>query len=135
MPLCGHCGIVTNNSLCISCAQAEMKASRGETVAIRRRPAVPVCGKCRNGVIETGNNDLPCDCPLGDTARFNTVDSAGRGVTISGAALRQTFVPQRNPAAAGIGKVGMGSPPKAPKKPEPPQTRLDFLGDRLDEDR
>ena len=30
------------------------------------------CKKCNGtGVIETGNNDLPCDCRQGDTARFN----------------------------------------------------------------
>jgi len=27
-------------------------------------------------VVETGNNDLPCDCPWGDWAEF---DVAGRG--------------------------------------------------------
>jgi hypothetical protein len=32
-----------------------------------------VCTRCGGaGVIETGNNDLPCDCPAGDTALFNT---------------------------------------------------------------
>jgi len=36
-----------------------------------------VCSECKNtGVIETGNNDLPCDCPMGDAAIFNV---AGRG--------------------------------------------------------
>jgi hypothetical protein len=36
-------------------------------------PAKPFnCSKCRDtGVIETGNNDLACDCPKGDTALFN----------------------------------------------------------------
>jgi len=28
------------------------------------------CGKCKDGVIETGSNDLPCDCPLGDAVTF-----------------------------------------------------------------
>ncbi len=36
------------------------------------------CPECNDsGVIETGNNDLPCDCPAGDRAKFNV---AGRGV-------------------------------------------------------
>jgi hypothetical protein len=30
------------------------------------------CKKCRDtGIIETGNNDLACDCPKGDKAMFN----------------------------------------------------------------
>ena len=33
------------------------------------------CPKCNDtGVIETGNNDLPCSCPKGDTAIFNTCE-------------------------------------------------------------
>lgn len=33
-----------------------------------------ICPKCNDtGVIETGNNDLPCDCPAGDSPVFNTV--------------------------------------------------------------
>lgn len=35
------------------------------------------CDKCSDtGVIETGNNDLPCSCSAGDFAMFNV---AGRG--------------------------------------------------------
>lgn len=35
------------------------------------------CSKCDDtGVIKTGNNDLPCICPAGDTATFNV---AGEG--------------------------------------------------------
>lgn len=30
------------------------------------------CPDCNGtGIIETGNNDLPCNCPAGDTAMFN----------------------------------------------------------------
>jgi hypothetical protein len=30
------------------------------------------CPHCKDtGVIETGNNDFPCECPAGDTAIFN----------------------------------------------------------------
>lgn len=33
------------------------------------------CNRCRDkGVIETGNNDLPCPCPAGDTALFNVCE-------------------------------------------------------------
>ena len=33
------------------------------------------CPLCNDtGVIETGNNDLPCKCPKGDTAEFNDAD-------------------------------------------------------------
>ncbi len=38
------------------------------------------------GVIETGNNDLPCDCPAGDRARFNVAGVRG---TISGAEVKR----------------------------------------------
>ncbi|MBT5338770.1 hypothetical protein HN858_03400 [Candidatus Falkowbacteria bacterium] len=35
------------------------------------------CSKCNDtGVNETGNNDLPCECPAGDTALFNTVEAS-----------------------------------------------------------
>lgn len=45
----------------------------------------PQCKRCGGtGVIETGNNDLPCDCPAGDTAKFNV---AGHGL-VTGAELR-----------------------------------------------
>lgn len=45
------------------------------------------CAKCGDtGVIETGNNDLPCNCPAGDMALFNTCE----GVK-TGAEVRATF--------------------------------------------
>jgi hypothetical protein len=45
------------------------------------------CPKCRGtGVIETGNNDLPCDCPAGDTAKFNV---AGMPHPVDGAYLKR----------------------------------------------
>jgi hypothetical protein len=44
------------------------------------------CPKCKGtGVIETGNNDLPCDCPAGDEAKFNV---AGRG-TVTGRQIKE----------------------------------------------
>jgi hypothetical protein len=34
--------------------------------------SMPTCRDCNNtGVIETGNNDIPCHCPAGNTAVFN----------------------------------------------------------------
>lgn len=33
---------------------------------------MPKCKRCDDtGVVETGNNDFPCDCPAGKTALFN----------------------------------------------------------------
>lgn len=43
-------------------------------------------------MINTGNNDLPCDCPAGDEAKFNV---AGRG-TMLGRDLRRTFTASSN---------------------------------------
>jgi hypothetical protein len=48
---------------------------------------MPNCKKCDDtGVIETGNNDLPCDCPAGAIALFNV---AGSGRPQTGAELRE----------------------------------------------
>lgn len=48
------------------------------------------CPKCHDtGVIETGNNDLPCDCPAGDTALFNQAGVAG---PVTGTEIRQHFL-------------------------------------------
>lgn len=45
----------------------------------------PKCPKCNDtGVWETGNNDLPCDCPAGKTALFNV---AGFAAPVRGADL------------------------------------------------
>ena len=46
------------------------------------------CPECNDtGVIETGNNDLPCECPAGDTALFNDADLG----TVTGAQLKDKF--------------------------------------------
>ena len=43
----------------------------------------PSCRKCNDrGVIETGNNDLPCECPAGDHALFNTGGATKTGAQI-----------------------------------------------------
>jgi hypothetical protein len=55
--------------------------------------AEPSCLKCSDsGVIESGNNDFPCDCPAGDTAKFNVAD---RG-TVSGKMLKDEWAATRN---------------------------------------
>jgi hypothetical protein len=58
------------------------------------------CASCNDtGVIETGNNDLPCDCPAGGAARFNV---AGVG-NVSGEAVRRHYLnssPEPRPPAA-----------------------------------
>ncbi len=47
------------------------------------------CSKCDDtGVIETGNNDLPCNCPAGETAQFNTAGVEG---PVTGAEMRRHF--------------------------------------------
>lgn len=57
----------------------------GEFMA--RKPTEGSCQKCNDtGVIETGNNDLPCSCPEGDKALFNV---AGVDQAITGAELRR----------------------------------------------
>jgi hypothetical protein len=44
-----------------------------------------VCKKCNDtGIIETGNNDLPCECSAGDVALFNDAEYG----LISGKALK-----------------------------------------------
>jgi hypothetical protein len=50
------------------------------------------CSECNDtGVVETGNNDFPCDCPAGDTAKF--VDSRG---AVDGKTLKREYAAQRN---------------------------------------
>jgi hypothetical protein len=49
-------------------------------------PIAENCAVCDGGVIETGNNDLPCECPAGDTAIFNVTGVEG---PISGALVKQ----------------------------------------------
>ncbi|MBX4187603.1 MAG: hypothetical protein KW793_00515 [Candidatus Doudnabacteria bacterium] len=48
------------------------------------------CTKCRDtGVIETGNNDLPCDCPAGNAALFNQAGVCG---PVTGQEIRRHFL-------------------------------------------
>lgn len=47
------------------------------------------CSRCKDtGVIETGNNDLPCDCAAGDRALFNEAGVIG---PITGAESKRHF--------------------------------------------
>lgn len=47
------------------------------------------CKECNDtGVIETGNNDLACDCPAGDKALFSV---AGVDGTVTGAEVKRHF--------------------------------------------
>lgn len=48
------------------------------------------CKRCDDtGVIETGNNDMPCTCPVGSTALFN---QAGVEGPVTGAEIRRHFL-------------------------------------------
>ena len=54
---------------------------------IHQEEVMPKCNECGDsGVIETGNNDLPCDCPAGSTALFNTCGVQG---PVTGAHIRR----------------------------------------------
>jgi hypothetical protein len=47
------------------------------------------CKKCNDsGVIETGNNDIPCSCPMGDKALFNHAGVSGE---VTGAEIKRHF--------------------------------------------
>ncbi len=69
-----------------------------------------LCKKCNGtGVIETGNNDLPCDCSAGETALFNNADVKG---SITGAELRRHFLNNSpEPIAVGRERISASSLP------------------------
>ncbi|MDP3779398.1 MAG: hypothetical protein Q8R30_05145 [bacterium] len=51
---------------------------------------MPRCVECGDtGIVETGNNDLPCDCPVGDIALFN---EAGVEGLVTGTEIREHFL-------------------------------------------
>jgi hypothetical protein len=51
---------------------------------------MPLCNECNDtGIIETGNNDLPCNCPAGSKARFNRVGVIG---TVTGEEIKKHFL-------------------------------------------
>ena len=48
------------------------------------------CSRCRDtGIIDTGNNELPCDCPAGDVASFNLCGVEGN---VTGAEMKRHFL-------------------------------------------
>ncbi len=51
---------------------------------------MPKCTECNDtGVIETGNNDLPCECPAGANAKFNVAGVTG---PVTGDEVRRHFL-------------------------------------------
>ena len=54
----------------------------------------PICSKCNDtGVIVTGNNDLPCTCPAGNTAKFNTYNFVTQKTeTVSGDVVKKELL-------------------------------------------
>ncbi|MFA6436907.1 MAG: hypothetical protein WC242_02205 [Candidatus Paceibacterota bacterium] len=51
---------------------------------------MPNCTKCNDtGIVDTGNNDLPCDCPAGATTSFNIVGVKG---SVTGAEIWRHFM-------------------------------------------
>jgi hypothetical protein len=69
-------------------AQFKMLAIELEQMALAHRGAIkaaypPDCKRCKDkGVIETGNNDFPCDCAAGDHAMFNSEGRLQTGAEI-----------------------------------------------------
>jgi hypothetical protein len=58
-------------------------------VALQEGEVSANCKKCNDtGVIDTGNNDLPCDCPAGETTKFN-VCGAGE---VTGAEVKKHYL-------------------------------------------
>lgn len=73
---------------------------------LKGEETMPKCKECNDiGVINTGNNDLPCNCPAGAIALFN---EAGVEGAVTGEEIRRHFLnnspepirPGRNPILA-----------------------------------
>jgi len=55
-----------------------------------KREAASTCARCGGtGVIDSGNNELPCDCPAGGAALF---EQAGVCGPLTGAEIRRHFL-------------------------------------------
>lgn len=76
----------------------------------RNNSNLPNCIECYDtGVIETGNNDLPCDCRLGAIALFNTVGVDG---PVTGSEMRDHFLNNSpNPIETTGGRIDAWSLP------------------------
>lgn len=62
---------------------------------------MPKCEKCNGtGTIDTGNNELPCDCEAGDTAMFSI---AGVDGIVTGEEVKLFFL-NNSPAKIKLGK-------------------------------
>jgi len=58
-------------------------------VGVKAKFVNGICTACKNtGVIETGNNDEPCECPAGDTAVFNVCIPGGGVRQITGKEMK-----------------------------------------------
>ncbi len=75
MPISHFAGLTTENELRYWCVRYDFMTAEEFNAAIDRlRPGKnePECKQCNDtGSIESGDNDLPCHCPKGDTAVFN----------------------------------------------------------------
>ncbi|HEY4515232.1 MAG TPA: hypothetical protein VJJ22_03700 [Candidatus Paceibacterota bacterium] len=73
-----------------------MPPESGELGVLEKVKAL--CKYCGGtGVIETGNNDLPCPCPAGDTAKFSV---AGEGF-LTGAEIKRRDAQSQMPTKTG----------------------------------
>ncbi len=71
------------------------------------------CGKCVNGVIDTGNNEIPCDCAAGNTALFRIASVDG---VVTGAESRRHFHNgSPEPIATSGGRVSASTLPGRPR--------------------
>lgn len=70
---------------CTRCGQYELSEPHAIEITEVTVEELFDCILCNKGVIETGNNDLPCACGQGDKAIFNV----GGDITMTGAELRR----------------------------------------------
>lgn len=65
---------------CLGFAEPKPEVEESKASKMLLAKPLPRCETCNDtGVIETGNNDLPCHCAAADTAIFNTVRGAMTG--------------------------------------------------------
>lgn len=81
---------------------------------------VPRCAQCNDtGVIETGNNDLPCSCPASDKAEFNV----GADGPVTGAEVRRHFLNGSPEPLSTLGLRVADLPGRRPAAPPPNRER------------